>query len=97
MLLPGLLREKLPELNIGYFHHIPWPSFELFRLLPWRQEILEGLLGADLVGFHSYDYVRHFLSSVSRIAGLEHMLGQVNVHNRIAKVDAFPMGIDYNR
>lgn len=97
MLLPGLLREKIPELNIGYFHHIPWPSFELFRLLPWREEILEGLLGADLVGFHSYDYVRHFLSSVSRIAGLEHMLGQVNVHNRIAKVDAFPMGIDYNR
>ena len=69
MLLPRLLREKMPGLDIGYFHHIPWPSSELFRLLPWRQEILEGLLGADLVGFHSYDYVRHFLSSVSRIAG----------------------------
>ena len=97
MLLPRLLREKLPELEIGYFHHIPWPSFELFRLLPWREEILEGLLGADLVGFHSYDYVRHFLSSVSRIAGFEHMLGQVHVHNRITKVDAFPMGIDYDK
>ena len=97
MLLPRLLREKMPELSIGYFHHIPWPSFELFRLLPSREEVLEGLLGADLIGFHSYDYVRHFLSSVSRIAGLEHMLGQVNVHNRIAKVDAFPMGIDYKR
>ncbi|MHC4517515.1 MAG: bifunctional alpha,alpha-trehalose-phosphate synthase (UDP-forming)/trehalose-phosphatase [Planctomycetota bacterium] len=97
MLLPRLLREKIPELAIGYFHHIPWPSFELFRLLPWREDVLEGLLGADLVGFHSYDYVRHFLSSVSRIAGLEHMLGQVHVHNRIAKVDAFPMGIDYDK
>jgi trehalose 6-phosphate synthase/phosphatase len=97
MLLPRLLRDKIPELQIGYFHHIPWPSFELFRLLPWREEILEGLLGADLVGFHSYDYVRHFLSSVSRIAGLEHMLGQVHVHNRIARVDAFPMGIDYDK
>ncbi len=97
MLLPRLLREKMPDLTIGYFHHIPWPSFELFRLLPWREEILDGLLGADLVGFHTYDYVRHFLSSVSRISGLEHTLGEVNARNRILKVDAFPMGIDYNR
>ena len=97
MLLPHLLRERMPDLNIGYFHHIPWPSFELFRLLPWREEVLAGLLGSDLIGFHSYDYVRHFLSSVSRIAGLEHLLGRVNVENRIAKVDAFPMGIDYRR
>jgi len=97
MLLPRLLREKIPDLNIGYFLHIPWPSFELFRLLPWREEILNGLLGADLIGFHTYDYVRHFLSSVSRIAGLEHTLGEVNVENRVAKVDAFPMGIDYDK
>lgn len=97
MLLPHLLRERMPDLTIGYFHHIPWPSFELFRLLPWRDEILGGLLGADLVGFHTYDYVRHFLSSASRIAGLEHTLGDVNAHNRILKVDAFPMGIDYDR
>jgi trehalose 6-phosphate synthase/phosphatase len=97
MLLPQLLREKMPELDIGYFLHIPWPSFELFRLLPWREEILSGLLGADLVGFHTYDYVRHFLSSVSRIAGLEHTLGQVNVENRFVKADAFPMGIDYDK
>ncbi len=97
MLLPSLLRERIPDLSIGYFHHIPWPSFELFRLLPWREELLDGLLGADLVGFHSYDYVRHFLSGVSRITGLEHLMGQVNVHDRIAKVDAFPMGIDYRR
>ncbi len=97
MLLPHLLREKMPDLNIGYFHHIPWPSFELYRLLPWRQEVLEGLLGADLIGFHTYDYVRHFLSGVSRIAGHEHTLGQISAHNRIIKVDAFPMGIDYER
>ncbi len=97
MLLPHLLRQAMPDLEIGYFHHIPWPSFELFRLLPWREEILNGLLGSDLVGFHSYDYVRHFLSSVSRIAGLEHTLGRVNVENRIVKVDAFPMGIDFDR
>ncbi len=97
MLLPRLLRERAPDLDIGYFLHIPWPSFELFRLLPWREEILEGLLGADLIGFHNYDYVRHFLSSVSRISGLEHTLGEVSVHNRIARVDAFPLGIDYDK
>jgi trehalose 6-phosphate synthase/phosphatase len=97
MLLPQLIREKLPESQIGFFLHIPFPSFELFRLLPWREEILNGLLGADLVGFHTYDYVRHFLTSVSRIVGLEHTLGELTVDNRIAKVDAFPMGIDYER
>jgi len=64
MLLPQLLREKFPGLEIGFFLHIPWPSFELFRLLPWREEILNGILGADLIGFHTYDYVRHFLSSI---------------------------------
>ncbi|RPJ20371.1 MAG: bifunctional alpha,alpha-trehalose-phosphate synthase (UDP-forming)/trehalose-phosphatase, partial [Planctomycetaceae bacterium] len=97
MLLPRMLREKTPELAVGYFLHIPWPSFELFRLLPWREEILDGLLGADLVGFHSYDYVRHFLSSVTRIAGLEQTLGEVKVQSRVVKVDAFPMGIDYSK
>jgi trehalose 6-phosphate synthase/phosphatase len=97
MLLPQLLREKLPDIEIGFFLHIPWPSFELFRLLPWREEILNGLLGADLIGFHTYDYVRHFLSSLSRIMGLEHMLGKVGMGNRVIKVDAFPMGIDYEK
>lgn len=97
MLLPQLLRRKLPGSEIGFFLHIPWPSFELFRLLPWRQEILKGLLGADLIGFHTYDYVRHFLSSVCRITGLEHVLGNVSISNRVVKVDAFPMGIDYER
>jgi trehalose 6-phosphate synthase/phosphatase len=97
MLLPQLLRERLSDPEIGFFLHIPWPSFELFRLLPWREEILNGLLGADLIGFHTYDYVRHFLSSLCRIGGLEHTLGEISVDNRVAKVDAFPMGIDYKK
>jgi trehalose 6-phosphate synthase/phosphatase len=95
MLLPQLLRKKFSKIDIGFFLHIPWPSFELFRLLPWREEILKGILGADLIGFHTYDYVRHFLSSVCRILGLEHTLGQISFDSRIIKVDAFPMGIDY--
>ncbi len=97
MLLPGLLRQKLPDSEIGFFLHIPWPSFEIFRLLPWREEILEGLLGADLIGFHTYDYVRHFLSSVSRITGHDHTLGNVSTAKRVIKVDAFPMGIDFEK
>jgi len=97
MLLPQFLREKLSELEIGFFLHIPWPSFELFRLLPWREEILNGLLGADLIGFHTYDYVRHFFSSVCRIVGLEHALGKVSIGDRVVKVDAFPMGINYEK
>jgi trehalose 6-phosphate synthase/phosphatase len=97
MLLPQLLRKKLPNSQISFFLHIPWPSFEIFRLLPWREQILSGLLGADLIGFHTYDYVRHFLSSTCRIVGLEHTLGDINVANRVVKVDAFPMGIDYEK
>jgi trehalose 6-phosphate synthase/phosphatase len=97
MLLPKLLREKLQDPQIGFFLHIPWPSFELFRLLPWRHEILQGLLGADLIGFHTYDYARHFLSSACRIVGLDHTLGKLKIDNRIIKVDAFPMGINYEK
>jgi trehalose 6-phosphate synthase/phosphatase len=97
MLLPGLLREKLPDATIGFFLHIPFPSSELFRLLPWREEIIEGLLGADLVGFHTYDYVRHFLNSVRFVLGHDSTFGHINTGNRIIKADIFPMGIDYNR
>jgi trehalose 6-phosphate synthase/phosphatase len=97
MLLPGMLRKALPESPIGFFLHIPFPSFEVFRLMPWRKEILKGMLGADLIGFHTYDYVRHFLRSARRIVGCEQMLGEVSVDNRVVMVDAFPMGIDYAR
>ncbi len=95
LLLPAMLRERLPKATIGFFLHIPFPSFEIFRLLPWREEILEGLLGADLVGFHTYDYVRHFLSSVRRILGYDHSLGLITTRNRLVKVDTFPIGIDF--
>ncbi len=97
LLLPGLLRREMPDIRIGFFLHIPFPSYEIFRLLPWRQEILEGMLGADLIGFHTYDYVRHFDSSVRRILGHEHVLGQIIADHRIISVDAFPMGIDFDK
>lgn len=97
MLLPKLIKDNFPETKIGFFLHIPFPSYEIFRLLPWRNEILEGILGSDLVGFHTYDYVRHFTSSVRRLLRFEHNLGLINFKNRIIKVDVFPMGIDYKK
>ncbi len=97
MLLPKMIRDRLPDAKIGFFLHIPFPSFELFRLLPWRKEIIEGLLGANLIGMHAYDYVRHFLSSVKRLTGSETNLGKIYHANRVIEVDAFPMGIDYKK
>ncbi|MCD6099749.1 MAG: bifunctional alpha,alpha-trehalose-phosphate synthase (UDP-forming)/trehalose-phosphatase, partial [Candidatus Marinimicrobia bacterium] len=97
MLLPGLLREANPDSRIGFFLHIPFPSFEIFRLLPWRDEILKGILGADLIGFHTYDYLRHFLSSVKHILGVEHVFNELIIDDRIVKVDTFPLGIDVDR
>jgi trehalose 6-phosphate synthase/phosphatase len=95
MLLPQMIRRRLPDASIGFFLHIPFPAFDVFRLLPWRKELLEGLLSADLVGFHTYGYVSHFLNSVRRLLGYENRWGQINVGNRVAKADIFPMGIDY--
>ena len=97
LLLPQMIREKIPNARIGLFLHIPFPSFELIRYLPWREEILTGMLGADLIGFHEYDYVRHFLSSVCRVCGYEHNLSTLVVEDRKIRVDAFPMGIDYDK
>jgi trehalose 6-phosphate synthase/phosphatase len=99
MLLPHLLRKALPNIRIGFFLHIPFPQFEIFRLLPgrWRRGILEGLLGADLVGFHTHDYGEYFLRCVQRILGHPHQMGQIAANGRIVKVGAFPMGIDFQK
>ncbi len=97
MLLPSLIRQRFPSVSIGFFMHIPFPSYEIFRLLPWRREILEGLLGSDLVGFHTYDYERHFMSCVRRLLGYDSVFNRIHLEERILKVDFFPLGIDYDR
>ena len=97
MLLPQLLRKAMPNSTIGFFLHIPFPSYEIFRMLPNREDIMHGLLGADLVGFHIYDYARHFLSSVLRVVGKENSNGSIIMGDRVVKADAFPIGIDYDQ
>ncbi len=99
MLLPRLLKEGMPAVHIGFFLHIPFPSYEIFRLLPstWRKEILDGLMGADLVGFHTYEYTQHFLQSVLRILGHGNNIGQILLPERTVRANTFPMGIDYER
>ncbi len=69
-LVPRMLRARIPGATIGFFLHIPFPASEVLRILPWREQILEGMLGADLIGFHTFTYRSHFASSVLRILGI---------------------------
>lgn len=93
-----MLRKKFPELSIGLFLHIPFPSFELFRIIPkkWQKEILTGILGADLVGFHTTDYVLHFLNTVEMTLNIERDNQFLDWENRKIKIDAFPISIDFD-
>ncbi|KAG5356644.1 Alpha,alpha-trehalose-phosphate synthase [UDP-forming] [Yarrowia sp. C11] len=103
MLLPEMLREEvkhnsaLDDLKIGFFLHTPFPSSEIYRILPVRKEVLTGVLSCNLIGFHTYDYARHFLSSVSRILDLETMPNGTYYKGRHVVVGAFPIGIDVNK
>jgi trehalose 6-phosphate synthase/phosphatase len=97
LLLPQMLRERLPDTQIGFFLHTPFPSSELFRILPWRRELLRGMLGASLVGFHSFDYLRHFRVSVNRVLGVEVEGDRVFVGDRRVRLGVFPVGIDSER
>jgi trehalose 6-phosphate synthase/phosphatase len=94
MLLPQMLRERLPDANIGFFLHVPFPSSEVFSVLPWREEILRGLLGADLIGFHTPPYLRHFATSLRRVLGIDVDVDRVQRDGREVRLGVFPMGID---
>lgn len=97
LLLPRLLRDLFPDIKICFFLHIPFPEFEIFRLLPsqWRNDILNGMTAANLVGFHTHAYTEHFLRCVQRIVGREHTLGEIKMDGYVLKADTFPMGIDF--
>jgi trehalose 6-phosphate synthase/phosphatase len=94
LLLPGFLRQRLPDAKIGFFLHIPFPSEELFRTLPERDRLLRGLLGADLIGFHTPAYLRHFAASLTQILGLNVDIDRVQLPDRDVRLGVFPMGID---
>jgi trehalose 6-phosphate synthase/phosphatase len=94
MLLPRLLRQRLPESRIGFFLHIPFPSSEVFRVLPQREELLRGLLGADLIGVHTYEYADNLSRSIRRLLGLEAVEGRVKLGARTARIEVHPLGID---
>ena len=102
-LVPKMLRELRPDLTIGFFLHIPFPPVELFMQLPWRTEIIEGLLGADLVGFHLAGGAQNFLFLSRRLIGVNTSRGSVGVRSRFGEVElgsrtvrvgAFPISID---
>jgi len=95
LLLPSMLREVFPEAKIGFFLHIPFPPPEVFGQLPWRRELLEGILGADLIGFHTHEYTINFLRSLTKVFGTDHFMGEFVYQDRIIKADTFPMGIDF--
>lgn len=97
MLLPQLLRQQFGEVAIGYFQHIPFPPDELFRSIPWRDELLQGLLGADLIAFHTYNDTQHFLNSCTHILGLSIHSNCMQVQGRSVFVEVYPMGIDFDK
>ncbi|QNK62045.1 bifunctional alpha,alpha-trehalose-phosphate synthase (UDP-forming)/trehalose-phosphatase [Pedobacter sp. PAMC26386] len=97
LLLPDLIRVSQPHVIIGFFQHIPFPSYEMFRLIPWREELISGMFGADLLGFHTFDDVRHFLSAASRLSSAKVSNNVINYKDRQIVVEAFPMGIDANK
>ncbi|WZZ34042.1 hypothetical protein YC2023_017443 [Brassica napus] len=97
MFLPKCLKEYNSKMKVGWFLHTPFPSSEIHRTLPSRSELLRSVLAADLVGFHTYDYARHFVSACTRILGLEGTPEGVEDQGRLTRVAAFPIGIDSER
>ena len=97
LLVPALLRQKIPHMYISFFLHVPFPSSEFLRCLPRRNEVLEGMLGANLVGFQSFSYSRHFVSCCTRILGYPSDISGVEAYGSKVTVGVFPIGIDAQR
>jgi trehalose 6-phosphate synthase/phosphatase len=97
LLTPSFLRRSQPGARIAFFLHIPFPPYDVYRLLPWDRDLLRGLLAADLIGFHVRGYAQNFLDCVERLLAtrVDHEAGLVEVGERTVAVDEFPIGIDY--
>ena len=97
MLLPQMIREYHEQISIGYFQHIPFPAEEIFRCIPWRNELLQGLLGADIIAFHTYNDTQNFLNSCLTILELPNKNNTVQCRDREVNIEVFPMGIDFDK
>ena len=97
MLLPAMLKWERPSLRVGFFLHTPFPSYEVFRYHPKREDLVQGLLGADQVGFHTFGYLRHFRSSVLRLLGIESEMTRIRHHGHTAHLGVYPIGINAPR
>jgi trehalose 6-phosphate synthase/phosphatase len=93
MLLPQMLRDELPDAAIGFFLHIPFPSSEIFSVLPRREALLQGLLGADLVAFQTHGHLQQFRSALLRVLGVESKINEVPIEARVVRLEALPIGI----
>jgi trehalose 6-phosphate synthase/phosphatase len=93
LLLPQMLREVVPEIAIGFFLHVPFPSSSVFRIMPKREEFLRGMLGADYLAFHTHRYLQHFRTSILRLLGLTSQMDHVDFGKRTVRLDALPIGI----
>jgi trehalose 6-phosphate synthase/phosphatase len=94
LLLPSMLRQRIPHMYIAFFLHIPFPSSEFLRCLPRRKDVLEGMLGANLIGFQAHGYSRHFVSCCTRILGFPSDITGVDAYGARVTVGIFPIGID---
>lgn len=96
-LVPKMVKEEIPGVNIATFWHIPWPPWEIFGILPWSEEIIEGLCGSDFIGFHTSRFRNNFLSCVD-MTGMEVDMekGMIKKEGRNAKISTVPLGIDYD-
>ena len=97
MLLPSLLRQARPAMRIGFFFHTPFPSSEIYRVIPSRSELLYGVLSSNLLGFHTHDYSRHFQSAATRIIGAQCSNEQITLNGAVSQLGTFPIGIDPRR
>jgi trehalose 6-phosphate synthase/phosphatase len=94
VLVPRMIRARLPSATIGFFLHIPFPASEVLRILPWREQVLEGMLGADVVGFHTFTYRSHFSSAVLRVLGIPTDNERIDLEGRTTRLGVFPIGVD---
>ena len=96
MLVPQFIKQKRPEAKVGFFLHTPFPSYELFRCHPNRVELLSGMLSADLTGFQTFGYLRHFRSTVLRLLGIESEINEIAHEGQVTEMGVYPVGVKWD-